>query len=204
MVLVDYFRAKKLLERYGIKSIEGRYVASADEAVKFAGSNPIALKLLSEKALHKTKAGVVKLNLAGSAEIQTAFRDLQKKGKKLRPYKIIAQSMSKGGIEFIVGGNEDAQFGKMILAGLGGIYVETFKDFQLRLCPISKVDAESMLSELKSGAIITYDGAAAPMLSALLMSVSRLLTKSNVKELDLNPVIVRKDSYDIVDIRMLV
>lgn len=203
MALLDYFEGKKILDKYGIKSIESKYVVSGSEASKFSSNGPIVLKLISDKALHKSKEGLVKLNLKGK-EAETAFEELSKKGNALKPYKIIAQKMSRNGIEIIVGGRTDPQFGKLILLGLGGIYVEVFKDFALRICPIDKNDALDMISQLKSKDVVTFKGEDTEMLVKLLLSVSKLLTDNdNITELDLNPLIIREGSYEAVDIRMI-
>jgi len=104
----------------------------------------------------------------------------------------------------IIGGNTDAQFGKMLLVGLGGVYVEAFRDVELRLCPITKADAGDMLSQLKSHDLITNNGRSTAMLASLLVKVSKLLVDNErISELDLNPVIVRGKAYDVVDIRMI-
>lgn len=204
MQLMDYIDAKEMLYKYGIKSIDSKYVNSADQAVEFAGSSPIVMKVLSGKALHKSKAGLVMLDLRGKDEIRKAYDALQKKAKELSPYKIIAQRMAGKGIEIIIGGRTDEQFGKVILLGLGGIYVEVFKDFALRICPIKEIDAREMIRQLKSNEVITYSGKNVKMLSDLLLRVSKLLTSSDrINELDLNPVILREDGYDVVDIRIL-
>lgn len=203
MELIEYMKASKMLEKYGIKSIRSSYVPSSLEAVKFAGANSIVLKLLSDKALHKSKAGLVKVGLLGKKDIESAFRELERKGASLKPYKIIAQEMAKGGIEIIIGGNIDQQFGKMVLLGLGGGYVETFKDTALRICPIGKSDAEDMLNQLKSKDVITSNGSNSKMVVDLVLQVSRFFSESDISELDLNPVMIRKDGYDVVDIRML-
>ncbi len=204
MSLLDYMQAKKLLDKYKIRSVESKYVGSADDAWRFSAGKKIVLKLLSEKALHKTKAGLVKLGLAEEKEVRSAYDDLTKKGTKLKPYKILAQKMAEDGVEIIIGGNTDKQFGKVLLVGLGGIYVETFKDVQLRLCPITKADAEEMLSELESKDVITYGGRAEQEVVSLLLKVSKLLTdEKKIEQLDLNPVIVHPDSYEAVDIRVL-
>ena len=203
MSLLDYFEGKKLLDKYGVKSIESRYVSSPKDAAAFAGNGQIVLKLISEKALHKSKAGLVKLDLKGE-DIIAAFKDLESKGKDLRPYKVIAQKMSKGGVEIIVGGRTDPQFGKLILLGLGGIYVEVFRDFALRVCPINRNDAQDMIDQLRSKKIVTFQGNDTDMLVTLLLSVSKLLTENeNITELDLNPLIVKEGSYVAVDIRMI-
>ncbi len=203
MVLLDYFEGKKLLDKYGIKSIESSYVSSSKEALSFAGKEHIVLKLISDKALHKSKAGLVKLDLNGE-DITVAFKDLELKGKDLKPYKIIAQKMSKGGVEVIVGGRTDPQFGKLILLGLGGIYVEVFRDFALRVCPINRNDAQDMIDQLRSKNVVTFQGKDNEMIIGLLLSVSKLLTDNEkVTELDLNPLIIKEGSYVAVDIRMI-
>ncbi|VVB76997.1 Acetate--CoA ligase [ADP-forming] I [uncultured archaeon] len=202
--MLEYAQAKKVLDEYGIRSVESAYVGAADEAVAFSDGDRIVLKLISDKAVHKTKEGLVKLDLKGEDEISAAFRYLEDRGRKLRPYKILAQKMAESGVEIIIGGNTDAQFGRMLLIGLGGIYVETFKDVELRLCPITKADAKNMLESLRSGKVITHGGASTKMVANLLFSVSKLLIEhEEISELDLNPVIVREGSYDVVDIRMI-
>ncbi len=203
-MLWDYFKAKGLLDRYGIKSIESRYVESKDDAVYFSEGKPIVMKLISERQLHKSKAGLVKLGLDDEKSIAKAYQELTSKGRNTRPYKIIAQKMAGSGVEAIIGGREDPQFGKLVLIGLGGIYVEAFKDFALRVCPIKEQDAMDMLDQLVSRDVVTYKGESRKMLSRLLINVSKLLNENQeIKELDLNPVILRKDGYDIVDIRVL-
>ena len=160
MDLLDYMDAKKLLDKYGIKSIESAYVSSGKEAASFAAGRPIVLKVISNKALHKSKAGLVKLNLSNEKEIAAAFELLERKARQLRPHKMIAQKMAPGGVEVIIGGRTDPQFGHFVLIGLGGIYVEAFKDFALRLCPITEYDANEMIDQLRSKNVITYNGKA--------------------------------------------
>ncbi len=204
MALLEYFQAKKLLDKYGIRSIDSKYVNSALDASKFAGSSRIAMKLISAKALHKSKAGLVKLGLHGEREVMDAYSELENKGKHLRPFKIIAQKMAPSGIEIIIGGRTDPQFGKMILLGLGGIYVEVFKDFALRSCPITRADAQDMVDQLRSRDVVTYKGKNTKMLTELLLRTSKMLHEnSSISELDLNPIVVREDGYDTVDIRIL-
>lgn len=203
--MMDYMRAKAILDKYAIHSVPSKYVSSSEDAAAFAGKDNIALKLLSEKELHKSKAGLVKLNLSGEKQIRAAYAELKRKGKSIRQYKIIAQKMAEPGVEAIIGGNTDPQFGKVLLLGLGGIYVEAFKDTQLRLCPITKSDALAMIGGLRSKDILTSNGKSTDMLVSLLMKVSKLLMSNpGIKELDLNPVILRSGSYDAVDLRVLV
>ena len=203
MALIEYFSAEKLLKRNGIRSIQSKYVKDANAAVKFAGKDSIVLKAVSGKALHKSKSGLVVAGLNSDADIVKAFRQIERNAAKYKPYKIIAQKMVKGGIEIIVGGSEDAQFGKMILLGLGGIYVEAFKDFALRVCPITMQDAHDMVNQLRSKRVIAPDQKSEKMIAELILKVSKMYKNSDMSELDLNPVILHDGTYDAVDIRMI-
>ena len=203
MELMDYEKARELLVKYKIRSVESSYVKTAQEAVKFSKGSPIVLKAISQKALHKSKSKLIELNLSTPQEITTSFSLLAKRAKKFSPYKILAQKMVKDGIEIIIGGNTDQQFGKMILIGLGGIYVETFKDFALRVCPITRFDAQSMLHQLKSKSVIAPDPKAQEQLVGLLIKVSKMFEENKITELDLNPLIIHDGTYDAVDLRII-
>ncbi|MGC8699540.1 MAG: acetate--CoA ligase family protein [Candidatus Micrarchaeia archaeon] len=203
-MLLEYMQAKSLLEKYGIRSIESTYVGSEKELIDFiekVGSN-VVIKAISEKALHKSKAGLVMLNIS-EENAASSFNSLVKKAKPYAPFKVLAQKMAEPGVEMVIGGREDDQFGKLILLGLGGIFVEAFKDFSLRVCPIERYDAEKMISELRSRDVITYNGKAEKMVVELLMKVSKMLQENEIKELDLNPIIIRQNSYDAVDLRVI-
>ncbi|MGD0728448.1 MAG: acetate--CoA ligase family protein [Candidatus Micrarchaeaceae archaeon] len=203
MELTEYMKAHTLLKKYDIKSIESKYVESAKEAIVFSNHRPIVLKVISQKALHKSKNKLVELNLSEPKEIENAFDQLQKRAQQFKPYKILAQKMVKNGIEIIIGGKTDQQFGKMILIGLGGIYVETFKDFALRLCPITEYDAESMLQQLKSRPVIAPNEQTSKNIKELLLKVSKMFYDNEISELDLNPVIIHDNTYDAVDLRLI-
>jgi succinyl-CoA synthetase beta subunit len=204
-MLLEYMAAKKLLSKYGIDSIESAYVEDTASAIEFSNKvgGTIVLKAISEKALHKSKAGLVMLNIAGDNEIRKAFNELSKRANAYAPYKILAQKMAGSGIEIIIGSREDVQFGKLILVGLGGVFVESFKDFAVRVCPITRYDALEMIAQLKSKNVVTYNGKAEDAVISMLMKASKMIEDNNINELDLNPVIVREKDYDVVDIRII-
>jgi succinyl-CoA synthetase beta subunit len=203
MTLIDYMEGYKILDRYGIRSVESGYVESADEAVKFSRGKSIVLKAISQNAVHKSRSGLVALNLSSDKEIRSAYGALTKRAQEFKPFKVLAQHMAKSGVEVIIGGNTDQQFGKLILMGLGGIYVETFKDVATRVCPISRRDAMSMLMQLRSHKIIAPDPAAEKRVIGLLLKISKMFENTDIKELDLNPVIMHSNGYEAVDIRMI-
>ncbi len=204
MELIDYMEAYNMLKRRGIRAIDAKYVGSSDEAIRFSGGEPIVLKVISQKAMHKTKSGLVALGLEKPDEIKSSFSDLYRKAQKIKPYRILAQKMVKNGIEIIIGGNTDKQFGKFVLLGLGGIYVETFKDFAMRSCPINEYDARSMVEQLRSKKIIAPDGKSERLLVDLLLKVSKFfMSEESITELDLNPVILHDNTYSAVDLRLI-
>lgn len=200
---MEYERARSLARKYGISTAEARYVHDSSDALSFSNGKPIVLKVISQKALHKSRNGLVALNLSSKDQIADAFNALSKKAAKFKPYKILAQRMLESGTEIIIGGKVDSQFGKMILLGLGGIYVETFKDFALRLCPITARDAESMIMQLKSAMIVAPDAKSRKELASTLVRASNMFLRSRMTELDLNPLILRDGKYYAVDLRMI-
>lgn len=202
-VLLEYEKAAAMLEKYKVRSVQGRYIKSPDEAAALVKGGPIAMKAISGKALHKTKAGLIVLNISTADGAKSAFKTLTKNAAKYKPFKILAQRMVNGGTEIIIGGKVDPQFGKMILIGLGGVYVEAFRDFALRVCPITKGDAASMLDQLRSKNVVAPDEATRRMLVDLLMRVSDIIVGNDIVELDLNPVILHDGTYDTVDLRVL-
>ena len=203
MALMDYMVASGLVARYGIHTTKGIYVDSAEKAIKFAGKNAVALKVISEEAMHKTKSGMLAVNLSGAEQITKAFEDLAAKARMLRSYKILVQEMADSGVEIIIGGKIDQQFGKLILLGLGGIYVETFRDFATRVCPITNRDAKLMLDQLRSKNIIAPDEKTEKVVAGLLVKASKLFYENDITELDLNPLIIYEGDYQAVDIRIL-
>ncbi len=194
-------RAQKIAKAYGIRTVRSAYVKSAEDAKRFAGSSRIVLKAIPNVPTHKSKSGLVAVGIEVNS-IGGAFRRISTKAKKYGAYKMLAQELVSG-TEIILGGKNDAQFGKMVLIGLGGIYVEAFKDFALRLCPVSKHDALDMLDQLRSSAVVAPDAKSRSRLADLIVKVSKMYSGICIKELDLNPVILHDGTYDAVDLRMI-
>jgi len=201
-MILEYVEGFNLLKKYGIKVAETKVVNSLEEAYEFAKNRKIVLKLYSEKVTHKAKLGLVKIDLS-KEEIKEVFKEFKKIGKNFEPYEIIAQEMLKPGKEAIIGANEDEQFGKFIIFGLGGSYVEVFKDISSRLCPISKKEAREMIEEVKAKDILFKNEKIKEKIAALIAKVSKIVEKENIKELDINPVIIYENSYKVADVRIM-
>ncbi|MBM3374383.1 MAG: acetyl-CoA synthetase, partial [Betaproteobacteria bacterium] len=155
---LDESAGKALLADYGIRVPQSRVakgVADVD-AVMQGLQVPVVVKVMSPDILHKSDAGGVKINLRSATEVKAAIEDMlaapKIKGARIEGF--LVEEMAPSGHELVIGGLRDPQFGPLVMVGLGGIFVEIFKDVSFRLCPIARIDAEEMLDELKAAAIL--------------------------------------------------
>ncbi|MCZ7381035.1 MAG: acetate--CoA ligase family protein [Candidatus Methanoperedens sp.] len=205
--------AKKLLAKYGIPVTEERLAGSADEAYDIAMEfgMPVAMKISSPEILHKSDVGGVVLNVKED-DVKTTYAEIIARIKKAVPGAsiegILVQQMAPPGHEIIVGLKKDAQFGHALMFGLGGIFVEVYKDVTFRVIPIDKSDALSMISEIKGYPILKGIRGRMPAdidaIARVLVSVSDMAEKENIIELDINPLIVSESGAIAVDARAMV
>jgi acyl-CoA synthetase (NDP forming) len=157
---------------------------------------PVAVKVVSESISHKSDVGGVQLNLRNKSAVAEAFEDMIQRIQSAYPEAkidgVIVQPMVTGGRELIVGGRQDAQFGPIVMVGMGGVYVEIFKEVSLRVAPIPRREALSMIEELHSAPILM--GARGHKRSDLdaivdvILRISQLLCDfPEIQELDINP-----------------
>jgi len=184
-------------------------LAKSEEAAVLAAKKlgfPIVLKIVSPDIPHKTDRGAVLLNLQNEQEVRAGYKKVLLCAKGARVAGVLVQKMAKAGIEVIIGGKRDAQFGQLIMFGMGGIFVEVYKDVSWRVCPIDKSEAAQMIREVK-GYKVLAGARGTPINEAALIDtlakVSQILIKKNPAELDLNPVIVHKEYCEVVDMRLI-
>ncbi len=196
----------KTIKKYGIHTTEF-WEATDEKQALFAAQQtgfPAAMKIVSTKINHKSDAGAVKLNLKNAEETTRAFSELS----KLEGFEgVIVQPMVFG-TEIIIGGKQDEQFGPTILFGLGGIFVEVFKDYSIRICPITKKDAKEMIAEIKGlplllGARGRPKANLAEIENTLLKVSKMLLKEKQIRELDINPLMATPDGVTAVDARII-
>ncbi|AJF59532.1 MAG: acetyl-CoA synthetase I subunit beta [archaeon GW2011_AR10] len=207
MKLLSLTESIKLVKKYGVQFAPSRQAGTAEEAARAAEELgfPVALKLISSKISHKTDIGGVALNIENSAGARKAFARM----RKLRGFKgVLVQKMVRGK-EIIIGGKRDEQFGPTILFGLGGIFVEVFKDYTVRVCPITVRDAREMVQGIKAYPILagfrSKKGVNIKAIEKDLLKVNRLLMKEkNIRELDINPLIASAKGVTAVDARVVV
>ncbi len=203
---------KKLLAKYGIPVTEGHIAANADEAGKIASQigAPVAMKISSPDISHKSDMGGVVLNVM-APDVEAKFSEIMARISKAAPSAriegILVQQMAVPGIETIVGLKKDAQFGHAIMFGLGGIFVEVYKDVTFRVVPIDKNDALQMISEIKGYPILKgmrgKPSVDMDAIAQVLVSVSEIAMKENIIELDINPLIVSEKGAVAVDARAM-
>lgn len=175
---------------------------------------PLALKINSSEILHKTEAGGVKLRIQNEEEAVAAYDEIMANVARTNPGKktdgILVQEMAASGVEIIIGVTNDKQFGPMLLVGLGGIYVEVFKDAALYPVPLNKGEAMNMLKSLKSYKMLTgYRGSAPCDLDALTDMMVKIANyayehKDEIKEMDLNPVFVYPEGQGVCAVDALI
>jgi len=213
-VLLTEIESKELLKGAKIPVVDARLATSKAGAMELAKKVgfPVAMKIVSVDVTHKSDSGGVKLGIANATQAGKAYTDILAGVKKHYPKaKILGvsvQKMARPGVEVIIGMTKDAQFGPVIMFGLGGILVEVLKDVSFRIVPMTKRDASEMISEIKGYPLLKgYRGsepANIPYLEELIVKVSDFVDKNpEIKELDLNPVFAYKDGAVAVDARVI-
>lgn len=213
---LDELAGKRLLAAFGIAVPKSLMMHDANEAAAACATlkAPFALKVVSPDILHKSDAGGVAVGLNGAAEVEAAVRAMMAhpeiNGARVDGF--LVEEMAPAGQEIVIGGLRDPQFGPLVMVGLGGIFVEVLKDVSFRICPITRVDAEEMLAELRGAALL--DGARGrkpvsreAIVDALLKVGGEgglLMTHAaDIAEADINPLIVSAEGAVAVDARFV-
>jgi len=208
-------QAFERIAEQGLPCTDFALAQSPSSAVEIAQKQgfPVVLKVSSADVLHKSDVGGVHLNLNSAEAVEKAYNELLSTVKGNSPQAqvdgVLVSKMAPPGLEVIVGMNRDPQFGPVMLFGLGGIMVEIFQDVSLRLLPLTKEDAVSMIREIKGyGLIAGYRGRPPVDEQALadcLLTVARIAEGSeDVIEIDLNPVFAYPDGVLVADSRIIV
>jgi acyl-CoA synthetase (NDP forming) len=206
MLALSLEQSFKLLQKYKIPIVNGYFCKNEKQLLQATKklSFPIAMKIVSPRILHKTDSGGIKLGLQNEKQLQNAFSQL----KKLPGYQgVFVQEMLQGR-QIIIGGKRDSQFGPTILFGVGGIFVEIFKDVSVRICPVTLADTREMYKEIKGYAILKGARGEPPInfkeLEETLLKVNKLLIKEKISELDINPLFCTPEGKIIaVDARVI-
>src|SRR5512136_1329769 len=179
-----------LLGSHGIPHAGLDVAGSADEAVKAARRlrYPVALKTADPAVLHKTEKGGVVLDIAGEQQLRKAVRSMKAK-------RYLVQKMVPAGTEVIIGARKDNEFGHAVLFGLGGIFVELFKDTAMRVVPLTAKEAESMVLEIRAAELLRGFRGKGPLdvkaLARCIADISKMLVvHPEICNIDINPLIL--------------
>ena len=211
--ILTYEESRRIMELTGITLNEMRIAKDVEDAISKANEIgfPIVLKIVSEDVLHKSDAGGVKVGIKSSDELRSSFEEMLNSIKQTYPNAEIAgvsvEEMVEG-VELLIGTNTDAQFGKMIALGIGGVFVEVYKDVSFRLIPITSDDVKEMILEIKGNKLLEgYRGNPVvdkQELASLVLKISKLIEEfPDIYEMDLNPVVATADGLKAIDARII-
>ena len=201
--------AFEVLQTYGIPVADYQVVHRKEDLKKTMNKikGPVALKVISPEISHKSDVGGVVLNIRDLSEAERVYSEMNKLGKRSFSG-VLVQKMISDGKEVILGAKRDPYFGPVVLFGLGGIYVEVFKESSLRVAPINRPEAEEMISELKTASILKGIRGERPLdIKALVENLLRLsqlmMDFPEIEGIDINPVKVLEKGAVAVDARIL-
>ena len=188
---------------------KGKLTKKLNQALEYSRriKFPIVLKLMSDKILHKSDIGAVKI-VNNENELRLEYNNLLRLAKSMRisRYNILIQRAQQGH-EAIIGAKRDQTFGPVVIFGAGGIYTELIKDTSIRICPVTKEEALKMIDETNFSKILHgYRGEKSNIdsLAKIIVKVSNIMMKNKkIQELDLNPVFVNPLRAVVADARII-
>jgi succinyl-CoA synthetase beta subunit len=190
--------SKILLARFGVPMAAERLAADADAAVDAAVAIgfPVVAKLCGDRIAHKTERGLVRLGLADAEAVRVAAEELLAAATVADgDVEVLVAPMLRGNRELIAGLADDPQFGMTVVLGIGGIFAEALADVAIRLVPIERVDAEEMIDDLQTQALLGAFRGEPPVdrdrLCEVLLGLSAAaMATPELVSADLNPLIV--------------
>jgi len=195
--------SKQLMSEAGIPVIETILAKTKAQAISMSRKTgfPVVLKIVSPDIIHKSDSGGVKLGLENAAQVGRAYGEIIAAAKKANPkaaiHGVSVQKMAKPGVEVIMGMSKDDQFGPVLI-----------KDVAFRIVPLVRRDASQMIREIKGYPLLEgYRGqepANITVLEDMLLKLSDFVDKtSEIKELDLNPILAYSNGAVAVDARVI-
>jgi acyl-CoA synthetase (NDP forming) len=175
---------------------------------------PLVMKIQSPDIPHKSEVGGVRINITTKGEAFSVYRELTESVRRQRPDAMIQGAllspMAKRGVEIIIGALQDVTFGPLVMVGLGGVTTELFRDVIYRPAPVSAEEASSMLDDLKAAPLLRgFRGSAKADIAALSQLISQLSVlaasaRSEIAEIELNPVLVHPEGQGVTIVDALV
>ncbi len=201
--------AKEVFKAYGMPTTAIGLAKTEEEAIALGKKIgfPLVLKIVSPDILHKSDAGGVKVNIKDDAGIRDAYQTILKNARNYKAdaniHGVAVQEMAPWGTETILGSVNDPSFGPTVMFGLGGIFVEVLKDVTFRVTPFSQGEAEEMIGEIRSAAILSGARGEKPRdkkaLAKTIVSYANMINdlQDEIKESDANPVLVYEEGMGL-------
>lgn len=206
--------SKDLIKNAGVNVVDTRLATSKEEAMSIGDQlgYPVVMKIASKEVTHKSDAGGVKLGIQSSEELGKAYDEIHASVADKFPEAgiegVTVQQSARSGVEVIIGMFTDAQFGPVLMFGLGGIFVEVIKDISFRIVPLAQKDSKRMIREIKGYPLLDgYRGQEkvdVAILESILLKLSKFVGQyPEIKEFDINPIIAYGDGAVVVDARVI-
>jgi acyl-CoA synthetase (NDP forming) len=199
------YESKQVLASYGLPVTDEKLAKTPEELIQAAADigYPLVIKACSADIAHKTEKGLIRVDIRNDEEALTAFEEIVASMNGAEKT-VLVQQMIKGQRELVVGLTRDPQFGPCVMFGLGGIFTEILKDSAFRVAPLEKRDALDMMQEIKSRKILDavrgLEVVDRELLADILIKVGQIgIENENIKEIDINPVIISKGKPVAVD-----
>ena len=204
----------EIFKEIGIKTVQSKMFSNEEQAKALASilGFPVVMKILSNEFLHKTEIGGVELNISSMESLISSYQKLSKISNNLNikqnEKKFLMQKMEKGLTEIILGYRIDELVGPIVMIGSGGVMSEIFDDKSIRIAPVEISDAMEMIKEVKS--LISVQGfrglpkADMKVLAQAIVQISQLASVREIKEAEINPIIIKEGENGIVAVDGLI
>lgn len=199
------YESKLVLASYGLPVTREKLAKTHEELIQAAAQigYPLVIKACSADIAHKTEKGLIRVDVRNDEEALTAFNEIVV-GMNGAEKTVLVQQMIRGQRELVVGLTRDPQFGPCVMFGLGGIFTEILKDSAFRVAPLEKFDALDMMQEIKARKILDavrgMEAVDRELMADMLITVGRIgIENENIKEIDINPVIISNGKPVAVD-----
>ena len=196
--------SRKLLSEYGLPCVKEVFVTAGEDLLASAKQvgYPLVVKVAGDGMIHKSDKGGVIAGVPNDEKLQEAVAKLKNTfGSEVD---LLLQKMVPNAVEIILGAHEDSVFGHVILAGIGGVTTEVYKDVSLGVCPVNKTSAYEMIQSLKGVALLEgFRGrpvVSKEMIADLIVKFSNLIEANpQIKEMDINPIMINEEGAFAVD-----
>lgn len=213
--VLSEFEAQKICSQYQIRTPRTALAKTEEECVEKCNDMgyPVVIKIVSKQIVHKSDVGGVAVGIKNEKGLGEAYKEMMERVGLKCPDAVIdgvlIQQMLSGGVEVVVGGLKNQQFGPVVMFGLGGIYIEVFKDVEFRLAPVSRAEARRQIEATKVYKLLQGVRGQLPCdmdaLSGVITGVGQmLLDHPEISEIDFNPILCYPDKCVAVDARIVV